>query len=346
MDNNVMAEEQATSLLENKKVDAFSETNLFKHEKATKAKKIKKWKQNLQGWGFSLWPLYTYIVFAMVPFVLSIYLSMTDLHKWDINFAKWVGFDNYVWLLTSSASKFFWSLGRTLYYCLSLPIGIFLGLFSSVMLTGRIKCRKLFRTILYIPNVCSSVGVTMMWQLIFDPNESGLINNILMSLGAVDQPMNFFENGQLFMPLVIFTTTWNAGSGSILFQAALEQINGSLVEAAKVDGANSFQVFFNITMPAISPTTFYVLVTNLIGCLQAMGAIQLFANNGYGPDTDGQGNYAGLTTVYYMYLMAFVNTTAHGMGKASACAWILAILIVAVTRLNFKLSDYWVCYDN
>ena len=243
MDNNVMAEEQATSLLETKKsADPFSETNLFKHEKATKAKKMKKWKQNLQGWGFSLWPLYTYIVFAMVPFVLSIYLSMTDLHKWDINYAKWVGFDNYVWLLTSSASKFFWSLGRTLYYCLSLPIGIFLGLFSSVMLTGRIKCRKLFRTILYIPNVCSSVGVTMMWQLIFDPNQSGLVNNILMSLGLASEPMNYFENGQLFMPLVIFTTTWNAGAGSILFQAALEQINGSLVEAAKVDGANSFHL--------------------------------------------------------------------------------------------------------
>ena len=117
------------------------------------------------------------------------------------------------------------------------------------------------------------------------------------------------------------------------------------MEAAKVDGASSSQVLFNITLPAISPTTFYVLITSLIGSLQAMGSIQLFANNGYGP-MNGQNQPAGLTTVYYMYLMAFVNATADGMGRASACAWILAILILIVTRVNFKLSDYWVCYDS
>ncbi len=182
-----------------------------------------------------------------------------------------------------------------------------------------------------------------MWQLIFDPN-AGLVNNVIASLGG--ERIDFFQSGTWFMPIVIFTTTWNAGSGSILFQAALEQVNGSLVEAAKVDGANAMKVFFNITMPAISPTTFYVLTMNMIGCFQAMGSIQLFAKNGYGPDTDGQGNYAGLTTVYYMYLMAFAYGQEHGMGRASACAWILALLIVGVTRLNFKLGDYWVCYDN
>lgn len=340
MNDSVMNEAVGAASAE--KVDVFGKTKLFKQEKASKAKKIKSLKRDLVGWGFSLWPLYTYAIFSMVPFALSIYLSLTDLHVWDISMAKFIGFDNYVWLLTSADSKFFWSLGRTLYYCLSLPIGIFLGLFSSILLTGRIKCRKLFRTILYIPNVCSSVGVTMMWQLIFDPNV-GLVNSVISSCGGAR--IDFFESSTWFMPIVIFTTTWGAGAGSILFQAALEQVNGSLVEAAKVDGANGAQVLFNITLPAISPTTFYVLVTNLIGCLQAMGAIQLFARNGTGP-VDANGNPAGLTTVYYMYLMGFAQTQEHGMGRASACAWILAILIIIVTRLNFKLSDYWVCYDS
>lgn len=322
-------------------VDIFSSTKLFKQEKASKAKKIKRMKRDLMGWGFSLWPLYTYAIFAMVPFALSVYLSLTDLHEWDITQAKFIGFDNYVWLLTSADSKFFWSLGRTLFYSLSLPIGIFLGLFSSILLTSRVKCKKLFRTILYIPNVCSSVGVTMMWQLIFDPNV-GLVNSVINACGG--QRIDFFMNFNWFMPIVIFTTTWGAGAGSILFQAALEQVNGSLVEAAKVDGANGRQVLFNITLPSITPTLFYVLVTDMIGTLQAMGAIQLFAKNGYGP-VDAKNNPAGLTTVYYMYQMAFADTQKHGMGRASACAWILALLIIGVTKINFKLSDYWVCYD-
>ncbi|MGN1094261.1 MAG: hypothetical protein ACI4SC_04710, partial [Candidatus Neoclostridium sp.] len=94
----------------------------------------------------------------------------------------------------------------------------------------------------------------------------------------------------------------------------------------------------------ISPTTFYVLITSLIGALQAMGSIQLFANNGYGPQ-NADGKPAGLTTVYYMYMMAFVEAKLHGMGKASACAWMLALLIMLITKVMFKLSDYWVCYD-
>ena len=159
MDNSVIVDAQPSYAAE-QSVDVFSNTKLFKPEKSSRAKKIKRLKANLTGWGFALWPLYTYAIFALVPFALSIYLSLTDLHVWNIEQAKFIGFDNYVWLLTSSDSMFFWSLYRTLYYCLSLPISLFLGLFSSILLTSRVKLKKMFRSILYIPNVCSSVGVT------------------------------------------------------------------------------------------------------------------------------------------------------------------------------------------
>lgn len=332
---------EAQEACEQEQIEVFENTNLFKFEKSTKAKKMKRLKANLTGWGFAMWPMYTYVVFSLVPFALSVYLSLTDLHVWDIGQAKFIGFDNYVWLLTSADSNFFWSLFRTFYYSLSLPLSIFLGLFSSILLTSRVKCKKLFRSILYIPNVCSSVGVTMMWKLIFD-GETGLVNTIVASCGG--RKIDFFTQFYWFMPLVIFTTTWGAGAGSILFQSALEQVNGSLVEAAKVDGANGRQVLFNITLPAISPTTFYVFITSLIGSLQAMGSIQLFANNGYGPVNE-KNQPAGLTTVYYMYLMAFAYAQSYGMGVASACAWLLALLIMVITKVMFKLSDYWVCYD-
>lgn len=330
-------------------LDIFENTNLFKKEKATRSKREKQLRNDIKGWLFSCWPFVGYCLFAMVPFVLSIYLSMCDLHVWNISNATWVGFDNFIFLLFSSKSQFWWSLLQTLYYFLSLPIGLFLGLGSAVLLTSRIKMKKMFRTILYIPNVCSIIGVTMMWQVVFDYNY-GLVNSIIESCGGTR--VNWFMTPDLFMPLVIFTTTWSAGSGSLLFQAALEQVNQSLIEAAGIDGANKTQVFFNVTMPAISPTTFYVLVTNMIGALQAMGTIQLFSQagstTGYGPMyTEGpfEGKYAGMTTVYYVYMMG-IGGGVEGSGKSSAAAWMLAIFILAITVFNFKTSDKWVSYDN
>lgn len=329
-------------------LDIFEKTNLFKAEKATRSKVEKLIKNDIKGWLFSCWPFIGYCIFSLLPFVLSIYLSMCDLHVWNLWNARWVGFDNYIFLLFSSKSQFWWSLLQTIYYFISLPIGIFLGMGSALLLTSRIKMKRLFRTILYIPSVCSVVGVTMMWQVIFDTN-NGLVNTIITSFGG--DRIQWFNTPDLFMPLVIFTTTWGAGAGSLLFQAALGNINQSLVEAAEIDGANKTQVFFNVTMPAISPTTFYVLTMDTIGALQAMGTIQLFSQagnvSGYGPKyTDGpfEGMYAGMTTVYYVYMMG-IGGGPEGQGKSSAAAWILALLIIAITRLNFKLGDIWVNYD-
>ena len=330
-------------------LDIFEDTNLFKKERATRSKREKMIKNDIKGWLFASWPFIGYCIFALVPFALSIYLSMCDLHVWDISNATWVGFDNFIFLLFSSKSQFWWSLLQTLYYFISLPIGIVLGLGSAVLLTSRIKMKKLFRTILYIPNVCSVVGVTMMWQVVFD-YQSGLVNTLIEGLGGTR--INWFNTPSLFMPLVIFTTTWSAGSGSLLFQAALEQVNQSLIEAAEIDGANKREIFFNVTLPAISPTTFYVLTMNTIGALQAMATIQLFSQagstSGYGPAfTEGPfaGKYAGMTTVYYVYMMG-IGGGPEGSGKSSAAAWLLALFILAITRLNFKAGDSWVSYDN
>ncbi len=341
----VEAEEVKQSL------DIFENTNLFKEERATRSKREKMIKNDIKGWLFSCWPFVGYCIFAMVPFVLSIYLSFCDLHVWNLSNATWVGFDNYIYLLFSSESQFWWSLLQTLYYFISLPIGLVLGLGSAVLLTSRIKMKKFFRTVLYIPNVCSIVGVTMMWQVIFD-TETGLVNSIISSINPDASRIQWFNTPSLFMPLVIFTTTWSAGAGSLLFQAALENVNHSLIEAAEIDGANKSQIFFNVTMPAISPTTFYVLITNMIGALQAMATIQLFSQagntSGYGPKfTEGafKDKYAGMTTVYYVYMMGLGGGT-EGSGKSSAAAWLLALLILALTRLNFKMSDKWVSYDS
>lgn len=329
-------------------LDIFEKTNLFKAEKATRSKTEKMIKNDVKGWLFSCWPFVGYCIFSLFPFILSIYLSMCDLHVWNLWNARWVGFDNYIFLLFSANSQFWWSLLQTLYYFISLPIGIFLGLGSALLLTSRIKMKRFFRTVLYIPSVCSVVGVTMMWQVIFD-TDSGLVNTIITSFGG--SKVQWFNTPELFMPLVIFTTTWSAGAGNLLFQAALGNINKSLIEASQIDGANKVQTFFNVTLPAISPTTFYVLTMNTITALQAMATIQLFSqagsSSGYGPaymDGPFAGKYAGMTTVYYVYMMG-IGGGVEGQGKASAAAWLLALVIIAITRFNFKLGDSWVNYD-
>ena len=125
------------------------------------------------------------------------------------------------------------------------------------------------------------------------------------------------------------------GYGIILYGAALTNVNNSLYEAAKVDGANTFQSFLHVTLPAISPTTFYLLITGIIGALQEFARPQIISGTG-GP------NNAGVTVVFYLYRNAFQY---YNMGVASATAWLLAAIIVVLTVINFAVSRLWVSYD-
>lgn len=348
--NDIASTEKVLNPHENMQhLDIFEKTNLFKKERASRSKREKVVKETIKGWLFSVWPFAGYMLFSFVPFALSIYLSFCDLHVWNISNAVWVGFDNFIFLLFSSKSQFWWSMLQTLYYFLSLPIGIFIGLGTAVLLTSRIKLKKMFRTFLFIPGVTAIVGETMMWKLVFH-RDYGIVNSIIKIFGGT--PISWFTTPEVFMPLCILTCTWGAGAGNLLFQAALTQVNGSLIEAAQIDGANKRQVFFHVTLPAISPTTFYVLTMNSISKLQAMGAIQLFSQagstSGYGPMfTSGpfEGKYAGLTAVYYIYMMSIGGGT-EGSGKSSAAGWILAMFIFALTKVNFVVGDKWVSYDN
>ena len=125
------------------------------------------------------------------------------------------------------------------------------------------------------------------------------------------------------------------GYGIILYGAALTNVNGALYEAAKIDGATPVQSFMHVTIPAISPTTFYLLITGIIGALQEFARPQIISGSG-GPDN------VGVTVVFYLYRNAFQY---YQMGIASATAWLLAIIIVALTIFNFAISKLWVKYD-
>ena len=303
-------------------------------------------KRNITGVLFSIWPFVGFCLFGMIPFVLSLVLSFADLHTFDITQLKFTGFDNFVWLFTDPKGEFWFSLRQTLIYLISLPIGLVLGLGTAVLLARKVPGTKLFRTILFIPNVCSVVAVSMMWKLIFNQSY-GVLNSILNNVFGTDPANNidWLGNPTWFMPCVIFTTTWTAGSGSLMFQAALEQVNKSLIEAAEIDGASKNKIFFSITLPLISPTTFYVLVMNTIGALQAFANVQIIAGGGRNPLDPATGNSIPMTAMYFIYWMGFKDPWNYGLGKASAAAWVLTIFIVIITVIYFKTSKYWVYYD-
>ena len=204
-----------------------------------------------------------------------------------------------------------------------------ISLCVAYLLTKNVKGKKIFRTIYFIPYVCSVVAVVLMWKWIFDTNY-GVFNTI------IGQKLDWVGKPDLFRTVVIVMSIWGGcGFQIILYSAALTNISPSLYEAARMDGANAFQCFWHITLPGVSPTTFYLLVTGLIGSLQSFANTQVLAADG-GPDN------AGVTIGFYLYRDAFEY---FKMGEASASAWLLAIMIMIITVINFAVSRKWVNYD-
>ena len=175
-----------------------------------------------------------------------------------------------------------------------------------------------------------------MWSWIYEPN-FGFINTILSILG-IDK-IGFTTTKEWFMPAIIFMTLWRSGTNIVLMQSALANVDNSLKEAARVDGATERQVFWKITFPSITPTLFYQLVMNFIAAMQEMAIMQVLATNGVGP------GFSAVTLAYYQYRMAFVDIMTDGMGKGCALGWIIAIVVIVITRLQFKISEKWVSYD-
>ncbi len=285
-------------------------------------------------------PLFGAFFFTFIPLVFSFVLSFCSMKGFSIDRLEFLGgkdlFDNYTYILTDGL---FWkSVGNTFYAALSLPLSMILALLLSVFLNSDIKGKTIIRTIYFLPYVCSVVALTSMWRLVLDTNY-GILNELISSFGF--EKVNWLSNEKTFMPVMILMGAWTSlGFNVILFSAALTGIPKSYYEAARIDGAGHFTQFFKITLPLISPTTFYLLVMGLIGAIQDFTRFQTIDFGETGP------NNAGLTMVFYLYQQGFKNNYTYGMGYAAATSWIVAVLILALTVLNFKFSKRWVHYDD
>jgi len=271
-----------------------------------------------------------FAIFNLIPIVSSLALSFTN---WDLlSPIKFVGFDNFINIFTKD--PIFWpSLGKTVWYAaLSIPLGIVTSLVLALAMNRPLKGIAIFRMIYFIPYVSSMIAVSMVWKWLYN-DQFGLINAFLSFLGM--EPQNWLTNAKLVIPSLVMMDVWkNAGFGMLIYLAALQGVPEQLYEAATVDGANSFQSFFKITLPLLGPAHFYMLVTGLIGGFQVFDSVYLMTRGGPG--------FASRVYAYNLYQTAFRQ---FQMGDASAMAWFLFFIIFAVTLLQFKKLGGKVQYD-
>lgn len=275
-------------------------------------------------------PLIGFCIFTLISLVAVMVLSFSDfnIHKNQYTFDE--PLRNYTDLFTNPtySTAFFNSICNTLFLLLGIPLGMIVGVFLAALLQSKAvkKGNKIFQVLFYLPAVTSAVAVNLVFRYIFDPSY-GIINTLL----NVD--LAWFNNEWLIKIAIILKNTWSSmGSTMILYLAGMLAIPDSYYESANVDGATATQKFFHITLPLLTPTTFYILITGIIGGLQSYADAHLF----------GAGATGSQTIVYFIWQYG-INQGKQGL--ASAASLILAVFIMIITIIQFRFSDKWVYED-
>lgn len=271
-----------------------------------------------------------FALFTAGPMLMSLYLSLTDYSLFGA--PKWVGLGNYARLLTGEDELFYLSLWNTAYYvAFAVPLGMLLSLGIALLLNQPIPLVRLWRTIYYLPAVTAGVAVLLLWGWLFTPT-TGLINQALGSVG-LPQPA-WLGDERWSKPAIILISLWGAGGGMVIYLAGLQAIPRHLYEAAEIDGADRWARFWHVTLPMLSPTIFFNLIISIIATFQVFQPAYVLTGGGPVNST--------LFYVLYLYNQAF---QFGRQGYASALAWILLAIVLALTIINFKLSGRWVYYE-
>ena len=293
-------------------------------------------KEEVQGILYANIPFFGFCLFGLIPLLLSLYLCFNSFKGLRLHTAKFVAWENFSKILQD---EMFWqSLGNTAFVLVAAVVALLLSLAVSALIATNVRGAKGFKAIYFVPYVCSLVAITFMWKWIYDYNY-GVLNTTLMDWGWIQEPISWLGSAEYYRTAMFVLLVWSStGFNIILLTAALIGVPRELHEAAQIDGAGEFRRFFSITLPLISPTIFYLLIMGLIGALQEFIRFQVMTPDG-GPE------YQGMTVVFYLYRQLFNASGGSDLGVASAMGWIIAVLISAVTILNFSLQRRWVNYD-
>lgn len=266
-----------------------------------------------------------FCVFTLVPMCIAIGLSFCS---WDgVHPVEFVGLSNYLALLGDKTFKH--SFVNTIVYAVgTVPLTLVCSLGLAMLLNQNVKCRNFFRTVSFFPYVASLVAVAAVWNCIFSPS-MGPVNMLLAKLGVENLPRWAAGKDTAMLTVILFSVWKNMGYYMVIYLAGLQGTNPELEEAAELDGANKWQIFWNVTLPQLRPTTFFVVIMLTIASFKVFDQMYMITQGGPGDATN--------TLVYYIYNVAFVNTPKYGY--ASAVAMVLFALVLVVTLVQFKGSS-------
>lgn len=257
------------------------------------------------------------LIFIIIPVICSFGLSFV---KWDLlNPVEFVGWDNYIQIF--SEPLFYKILINTIVFAVATSVfGVIIPLILAAILNSKIRGAEFYKTAYFLPFITPMIVIGVIWEWIFDPN-IGLLNQIL------HLHINWLYDANFAMPALIIVSVWKLiGYNMVIFLSALSGISQSLFEAARIDGANHFQVFKNITVPLLAPTTFFVVIITTISSFQIFDLIYLMTEGGPLDSTN--------VLVYAIYKNAFEY---FNIGKASALAYVLFVIILVLTLIQWNL---------
>lgn len=271
--------------------------------------------QNFAAWIFIAPAILGTFIFILIPVICSFGLSFTS---WDmLNPINFVGFENYKLLLKDGL--FYKILLNTIVFALSTSIlGVIIPLILAAILNSKIRGSEFYKTAYFLPFITPMVVVGIVWAWIFDPN-IGFLNQVL------NIHINWLYDSKFAMPALIIVSVWKLiGYNMIIFLSAFSSVSQSLFEAAKIDGANAYQTFKNVTIPLLSSTIFFVIIITAISSFQVFDLIYLMTQGGPFDSTN--------VLVYSIYKNAFEY---FNIGKASAIAYVLFVIILVLTLIQW-----------
>ena len=296
-----------------------------------------KTKEMIAAYGFLAPNLIGFLLFTSLPVLASLGLSFLKLDLLTGQ-SEFVGLKNFADLFQDPYfGKYCWN---TVFLMLAIPIGMAGSLLLAVALNQKLRGTVIFRTVYFLPTICSGVAIFMLWRLIYNPN-FGFLNAMITQFGNLVHlnltGPNWLTDEAWAKPAFILMSVWQSigGYNMILYLAALQGVPRDLYDAAEVDGASAWQKFWNVTWPQISPTTFFIAIMSLIGGFQA-GFDQAYIMTGGGP------NGATTTIIYYIFNNAF---QWYHMGYAAAISWVLFLIIFVITLLKWRFYGRSVHYS-
>lgn len=284
-----------------------------------------------EGYLFILPAVLGFMVFTLFSVLFSLYVSFSD---WNfssglqgIRFNGLLNFKN-----MASDQWFIDSMLNIVYFAAFVPLQILVALLMAIAIHNKIYFSKTIRTILFMPYVTNAVIIAIVWSMLLNPT-GGIVNNFLSTLGIVNPP-GWFGSSAWVKPGIVIMTTWSGiGLNVVLFMSGLVGIPKEIYESAEIDGIRTWSRFRYVTFPLISPTTFFIVITSIIGVFHAWAHIQILTGGGPGSSSTVIG--------YYIYKAAF---ELGEMGYASAMAWVLFVVVFFFTMVQWYFQKKWVHY--